>query len=82
MGTKLFNEKYTKSSTGRPARVMKTENSEFLYFLIPSMCPLDPPDSELKPACGSLENEMVHNSASDDAQEEIDISSESAEISD
>ena len=46
------------------------------------MCPLERPDSESKPADETLETEIVLNSASGHAQDEIDILSESAEFSD
>ena len=46
------------------------------------MWPSDAPNPELTTARESLDNETVSNSASNHAQDELDISSESAEISD
>ena len=61
---------------------MYAGDSELSFDLVPSMCPLERPDSESKPADETLETEIVLNSASGHALDEIDISSESAEFSD
>ena len=55
---------------------------EYFHFFSPSMWPSDAPKPELTTARESLDNETVSNSASNHVEDELDISSESAEFSD